>query len=108
MTNVSPFIGEIRPFLGALPEHGWLPCDGRKLERNKHAALEILLNERFGGDDKHFNLPDLRGRVVAGADPEKKRQVGHTSGATGERDEAIPYAVVNWAICVEGLFPQPD
>lgn|GEM_PF-7060010 len=108
MTNVSPFLGEIRPFLGDLPERGWLPCDGRGLERDKHAALEVLLNGRFGGDDKHFNLPDLRGRVIAGADAEKKRQVGATSGATGERDEAIPYAVVNWGICVEGLFPEGD
>lgn len=108
MRDVLPFIGEIRPFFGDLPEHGWLPCDGRKLEREKHAALEILLNERFGGDEKHFNLPDLRGRVIAGADAEKKRLVGDTSGATGERDEAIPYAVVNWGICVEGIFPQAD
>lgn len=108
MRDAYPFIGEIRPFLGDLPERGWLPCDGRRLERHKFPALDALLHEPFDGDAHHFSLPDLRGRVVAGADPEKKRHVGDTSGAEGEREEAIPYAVVNWGICVEGLFPQPD
>lgn len=103
-----PFLGEIRAFSGDIPADGWLPCDGRKLERTKFRALEALLNDRFGGDQKHFNLPDLRGRVIAGTDPSKQRPVGATSGADGEREKAIPYAVVNWAICTEGIFPQED
>jgi microcystin-dependent protein len=108
MTDEYPFVGEIRPFLGAIPERGWLPCDGRALERNEFAVLENLMNERFGGDAKHFNLPDLRGRVLAGVDPARQRFIGDTSGAAGENEEAIPYAVVNWAICTEGVFPQGE
>lgn len=106
MSEEYPFIGEVRPFLGEIPERGWLPCDGRPLERRQYAALENLLGERFGGDAEHFNLPDLRGRVAAGVDPARQRFVGDTSGATREPEEAIPYAVVNWAICVEGIYPQ--
>jgi microcystin-dependent protein len=101
-----PFTGEIRAFHGDIPERGWLPCDGRRLERIRYRALEALLKDRFGSDETHFNLPDLRGRVIAGLAPEKGRHMGDTSGADGDRDKAIPYAVVNWAICVEGLYPQ--
>jgi microcystin-dependent protein len=108
MTEEYPFIGEIRPFFGAIPGRGWLPCDGRPLERRQYAALENLLDERFGGDENHFNLPDLRGRVPAGTDRARHRDLGDTSGAAGENEKAIPYAVVNWAICTEGVFPQRD
>jgi microcystin-dependent protein len=108
MTNQPPFYGEIRAFVGEIPDRGWLPCDGRQLDRDKWELLHHEIGTRFGGDGKSFNLPDLRGRVIAGADPSRQRAVGDTSGAAGEREEAIPYAVVNWAICVEGIYPSTE
>ena len=45
--------------------NGWLPCDGRSLSRIKYANLFTLLSTSYGNvDGDHFNLPDLRGRVV--------------------------------------------
>jgi microcystin-dependent protein len=61
------FIGEIRAFSGAWTPSNWLPCDGRSLLIQKYNALFALLGVRYGGDGKtNFNIPDLRGRFVAG------------------------------------------
>ena len=52
-----------------------------------------------------FALPDLRGRVTAGADESKGQPVGHAGGQEGEA--LIPFAVVSWGIAVGGTFPMP-
>ena len=46
---------------------GWFPCDGRSLSRTTYADLFSVLSTIYGNvDNDHFNLPDLRGRVVVG------------------------------------------
>ena len=100
------YLGEIRAFTSELPR-GWLPCHGQTLKINEHIALYTLLGTEFGGDGRQtFELPDLRGRVTAGADPRRDEKLGDTSGHSGEHDAAIAYRVEHWAIAVNiGIFP---
>ena len=96
------YIGEIRPFAGPLPK-GWLPCEGQLVDVRDHQALFALIQYTYGGDRLTFALPDLRGRVTAGADGFKGQPVGHAGGQQGEA--LIPFAVINWGIAVAGTFP---
>lgn len=43
------------------PSRYSLPCDGRLLEREEYPELYEVLDNKFGGDETQFNLPDLRG-----------------------------------------------
>ncbi|WP_114109864.1 phage tail protein [Thalassospira xiamenensis] len=43
-----------------------LPADGRTLPVNGNDALYALIGTTFGGSAVQFNLPDLRGRTIAG------------------------------------------
>jgi microcystin-dependent protein len=101
-----PYLGEIRSFTSELPRD-WLPCDGRVLSFDRHVALGSLIGRYYGGDERAdtFALPDLRGRVVAGADPGREQPQGATSGAKGA--DEIPYAVVRWGISASGEYPFP-
>jgi len=45
---------------------GWMPCDGRKLNKGTYPQLFSVLGYAHGGSGTYFNLPDIRGRVVAG------------------------------------------
>ena len=60
-------IGEIQIFPYSSAVAGWLPCDGRSLSRTTYFGLFSVLSTTYGNvDDDHFNLPDLRNRVVVG------------------------------------------
>jgi microcystin-dependent protein len=45
---------------------GWMLCDGRKLNKGTYPKLFSVLGYAHGGSGTYFNLPDIRGRVVAG------------------------------------------
>lgn len=64
-----PFVGEVCVFaFNFCPSPYFLPADGRTLPINAYQALYALLSTTYGGDGMtNFKLPDLRGRVVAGA-----------------------------------------
>ncbi|HEX2900133.1 MAG TPA: tail fiber protein [Bacteroidia bacterium] len=47
----------LQPFA---PE-GWLLCDGSLLAINDFPELYAVMGKRFGGDELHFALPDMRG-----------------------------------------------
>lgn len=47
------------------PEN-YLPADGRTLPVNGNDALYALIGTTYGGSAVQFNLPDLRGRTIAG------------------------------------------
>jgi microcystin-dependent protein len=103
-----PFLGEIRAFASDLPQN-WLPCDGRELAINGNQALFSTLGTRYGGNGRTtFALPDLRGRVVAGADSGLDQRNGATSGSGAEHPSLIPYTVARWGISVAGEYPTPD
>lgn len=63
--------GVIVPYAvsGSAPT-GWLKCDGTAVSRTTYATLFVAISTTYGVGDGSttFNLPDLRGRVVAGQD----------------------------------------
>lgn len=66
--NVPP--GFVSPYAGTSAPDGWLFCYGQAVSRTTYSALFALLSTTYGAGDTSttFNLPDLRGRVVAGKD----------------------------------------
>jgi microcystin-dependent protein len=64
-------IGTVLPYAGATaPNSNFALCYGQAVSRATYATLYGLTSTIFGSGDGSttFNLPDLRGRVVAGAD----------------------------------------
>jgi len=60
--------GVIVPFAVAGAPAGWLACGGQAVSRTTYATLFTAIGTSYGSGDGSttFNLPDLRGRVVAG------------------------------------------
>lgn len=61
--------GVVLPYAGATaPDSTWLICDGAAVSRSTYSTLFGLISETFGVGDGSttFNIPDLRGRMVAG------------------------------------------
>lgn len=63
-------IGAMMDFAGPNAPSGWALCYGQAVSRTTYAALFALIGTTWGAGDGSttFNLPDLRGRVSAGAD----------------------------------------
>jgi microcystin-dependent protein len=62
--------GAVMPYAGGNAPAGWLLCFGQAVSRTAYAALFAAIGTTHGAGDGSttFNLPDLRGRVVAGQD----------------------------------------
>lgn len=62
--------GTILPFAGTTAPTDFLLCYGQAVSRTTYSALYAALGTTYGAGDGSttFNLPDLRGRVVAGKD----------------------------------------
>lgn len=62
--------GSVMPYAGATEPSGWLFCYGQAVSRTTYADLFAAISTTYGAGDGSttFNLPDLRGRVVAGQD----------------------------------------
>ena len=77
-------IGDIIPHFGTTAPPGTLVCDGSEVSREAYAELYEKIGSLVGQGDGSttFNLPDLRGRWMVGADVE------HTAGE--EVAEGLP------------------
>jgi microcystin-dependent protein len=106
MSDDTVYIGEVRAFAGDPPD-GWLPCDGRLLPITQYQVMFALLGTNYGGDgSRYFALPNLSGRVLAGADErDEDQRPGNMSGRKSQDAELIPWTAVNWAIATEGKYP---
>ena len=62
--------GSVIAFAGTAAPTDWLLCYGQAVSRTTYAALFAVISTTYGVGDgsSTFNLPDLRGRVVAGQD----------------------------------------
>ena len=62
--------GGVMPFAGSTAPAGWLLCFGQAVSRTQYGELFATIGTAYGVGDGSttFNLPDLRGRVVAGVD----------------------------------------
>jgi microcystin-dependent protein len=67
--RVAP-TGIIVPFAGTAAPAGWLLCYGQAVSRLTYSALFGVTSTLYGVGDGSttFNMPDLRGRVIAGKD----------------------------------------
>ena len=69
---ISAPSGTVNTYAGSTAPTGWLLCDGRStgILRATYADLFAVIGTTYGAGDGSttFNLPDLRGRVVAGED----------------------------------------
>lgn len=122
----EPFVGQLSVFAGNFAPRGWAFCDGGLLPINEYQALFALIGTTYGGDGRNtFALPDLRGRVVIGPGhgpgltsrslgEKGGTEVGSKSGSGpfltgGSSTKGVPneqpYQVLNYIICLEGIFP---
>lgn len=62
--------GSITGYGGTSAPSGWLLCDGSAISRTTYASLFSAIGTTFGVGDgsSTFNIPDARGRVIAGQD----------------------------------------
>jgi microcystin-dependent protein len=69
-SSVPYVIGAVIDFAGTTEPSGWLFCYGQAISRATYAGLFGAIGTTYGTGDGSttFNLPDLRGRVVAGQD----------------------------------------
>ena len=67
--TVTP-AGSVMDYAGSTAPTGWLLCYGQAVSRTGYAALFSAIGTTYGVGDGSttFNLPDLRGRVLAGKD----------------------------------------
>jgi microcystin-dependent protein len=58
--------GIIVPYAGGTAPVNYLLCDGASVAVAAYPALHAAILYQYGGSGLNFNLPDLRGRVIAG------------------------------------------
>ncbi|MBL0869173.1 MAG: tail fiber protein [Phycisphaerales bacterium] len=64
MTSEEGYLGEIVAFAGNFAPEGYVPCDGRLLDKSVYSALFSLMGTTFGGNGvTTFGVPDLRSRL---------------------------------------------
>ena len=103
VTAVSVPIGTVISYVGKLEtvnelaSEGWLLCDGRSIPNTQYPELFNTIGTGFGGSaDPDFNLPDLRGMFLRGADLDAQhdpdiagRAAQPVNGNTGKTVDAI-------------------
>lgn len=62
--------GSVVAFAGAQAPSGWILCDGAAVSRTTYSGLFAAIGTAWGEGDASttFNLPDMRGRFLRGAD----------------------------------------
>ena len=75
--------GIISAFAGVTAPSGWLMCYGQAVSRTEYAGLFTALSTTYGSGDGSttFNIPDLRGRAIAGVDNMGGTDAGRLSTA---------------------------
>jgi microcystin-dependent protein len=97
----APPIGSVLAFAGdttdvtvraGINADGWLACNGDKLRIKGNEDLFAVIGHTYGGDDKSFLLPDLRGLFVMGAgDGAVHRAVGSLQLSSMTRAPQNPF-----------------
>lgn len=81
-------IGAVSDYAGSSEPTGWLFCYGQAISRSTYSALFSVLSTTYGVGDGSttFNLPDCRGRVVAGQDDMGGSSADRLTGVSGSVD----------------------
>jgi len=85
--NTTP-LGTVLDYAGTTAPTNYLLCYGQAISRTTYAALFALLGTTYGAGDGSttFNIPDLRGRVVAGQDDMGGTSANRLTGLAGGVD----------------------
>mgnify|MGYP001260337934 FL=1 len=77
--------GSIIVFAGSSSPTGFLFCDGSAVSRSTYADLFAIISTTYGVGDgsSTFNLPDIRGRVVAGKEASASLLTSAVGGLNG-------------------------
>jgi microcystin-dependent protein len=77
--------GAVFPFAGASAPSGFILCFGQAISRTTYSALFTAIGTTYGTGDgsSTFNLPDLRGRSVAGQDDMGGTSANRLTGLSG-------------------------
>ncbi|HEY9116969.1 MAG TPA: phage tail protein [Roseivirga sp.] len=98
-------LGEIRIFAGNFAPMNWAFCHGQMLTIMSNPALFSLIGNHYGGDGRtNFALPDLRGKVIIGADTSN---LGSMVPLLSEPQDNLQVQglAINYIICINGMFP---
>ncbi|HEX8838247.1 MAG TPA: phage tail protein [Candidatus Acidoferrum sp.] len=93
--NELVYVGEIRDFAGGVAPPGWLFADGTNYLQTTFPQLFNVIGQTYGGTAGTFNVPDTRGRVLAGID-----NFGSAIGAAGRLTNAATGCGVAFTIGV--------
>lgn len=76
--------GTVLPFAGSAAPSGWLLCYGQAVSRTTYADLFSLIGTQYGAGNGSttFEVPDLRGRTVAGCDNMGGTAAGRLTGTS--------------------------
>ena len=87
ITALTP-AGLVLPYAGSSAPTGYLLCDGSAQSRTTYATLFGVIGTTYGTGDGSttFNVPDLRGRVIAGQDDMGGSSANRLTGLTGGVD----------------------
>lgn len=84
LSALSP-VGSMSLFAGDTAPAGYLICDGEAVSRETYANLFTVIGEKYGAGDgtTTFNLPNMKGRVPVGLDPDDSdfNTLGKSGGA---------------------------
>lgn len=82
--------GVVVAYAGGILPFGWLPCDGTSYLRSDYPALFAAIGTVWGSvDATHFNVPDLRGRVLVGQGTAATGTVFALGGIGGEETHQL-------------------
>ena len=75
----------LMPYAGSAAPTGYLLCDGAAISRTTYSDLFGIVGTTYGVGDGSttFNIPDLRGRVIAGQDDMGGTSANRLTGLTG-------------------------
>ena len=80
--------GGITPYSGGTAPTGYLLCYGQAVSRSTYSALFAITSTTYGAGDGSttFQVPDLRGRVIAGQDDMGGSSANRLTGLSGGVD----------------------
>lgn len=73
-------IGTVLPFAAVTPPVGYLECDGTIYLTSLYPKLFAVIGYSFGGAGLVFNVPDARGRTIAGIETSTTRLTSPVDG----------------------------
>lgn len=88
--------GLVFPYAGTSAPSGYLLCDGSAVSRSTYSALFTAVATTYGTGDgsSTFNVPDLRGRVVAGKDDMGGSAASRITSSQSNSDDPITGATL--------------